>query len=102
SLFIMDLFDLSGKTAIVTGGNGVLGGAMAKGLAKAGAKVGILGRTEETVNQQVDAIQEAEGEALALVADVLDEKKLQGARKKVLSEWGKINILINAAGGNIS
>lgn len=97
-----DLFDLSGKTAIVTGGNGVLGGAMAEGLACAGAKVAILGRTEETVNQQVDTIEQEGGEALALYADVLEISDLKQAKEKILDTWGQIDILINAAGGNIA
>lgn len=97
----MDSFDLTGKTAIVTGGNGVLGGAMAEGLAHAGAKVGILGRTEDTVNQQVQVIHQGSGKAIPLIADVLKETELKDAREKVIAEWDKIDILINAAGGNI-
>lgn len=95
------LFDLSGQTAIVTGGNGVLGGAMAEGLAQAGVKVAILGRTEETVHQQVETIKQEGGEAIPLVADALDIEDLQKANDQMLSEWGQIDILINAAGGNI-
>lgn len=97
-----NLFDLTGKTAIVTGGNGVLGGAMAEGIAQAGAKVGILGRTPETVEEQVETIKSNGGEALPLIADVLDREDLEAAKQKVLNEWGQIDILINAAGGNIS
>lgn len=96
------LFDLNGKTAIITGGNGVLGGAMAEGLAKAGAKVGILGRTPETVKQQVDTIRESGGQAIPLIADVLSVSDLKEINEKVLAEWGQIDILINAAGGNIA
>lgn len=96
------LFDLSGKTAIVTGGNGILGGAMAEGLAKAGAKVAILGRTEETVNQQVETIDQSGGNALSLYADVMSISDLNKAKQKVMNEWGRIDILINAAGGNIA
>ncbi|SMO79842.1 SDR family oxidoreductase [Fodinibius sediminis] len=96
------LFDLSGKTAIVTGGNGVLGGAMAEGLAQAGARVAILGRTKETVDQQVAAIREDGGQALALYADVLNTADLKEANETVRNEWGKTDILINAAGGNIA
>lgn len=97
-----NLFDLTGKTAIVTGGNGVLGGAMAEGIAQAGAKVGILGRTPETVEEQVETIRSNGGEALSLIADVLNEEDLKAAKQKVLNKWGKVDILINAAGGNIS
>ena len=95
------LFDLSEKNAIVTGGNGVLGGAMAEGLAEAGANMGILGRTKETVDEQVEIIQQGGGSALPLYADVLSIEDLQNAHSKVREEWGNVDILINAAGGNI-
>lgn len=95
------LFDLTGKVAVVTGGNGVLGGAMAEGLAAAGTKVGILGRTEKTVRQQVDKIKSQDGVAMSLLADVLKPADLKMAKDKVSSTWGGINILINAAGGNL-
>ncbi|MFC6859440.1 SDR family oxidoreductase [Zunongwangia atlantica] len=94
------MFKLNGKVAIVTGGNGVLGGAIAHGLSKNGAKVAVLGRTEETVNARVKEIKEAGGEALALVADVLDKESLIKAKDKILAEWGSIDILVNGAGGN--
>ncbi|MDN3594903.1 SDR family oxidoreductase [Zunongwangia endophytica] len=94
------MFELNGKVAIVTGGNGVLGGAIAHGLSKNGAKVAILGRTKETVNSRVEEIKNNGGEALALVADVLDRSSLKSAKEKVLSEWGSIDILVNGAGGN--
>ncbi|WBL23320.1 SDR family oxidoreductase [Zunongwangia sp. HRR-M8] len=94
------MFELHGKVAIVTGGNGVLGGAIAHGLSKNGAKVAILGRTEETVNSRVEEIKNSGGEALALVADVLERSSLKSAKEKVLSEWGSIDILVNGAGGN--
>lgn len=95
------VFDLNGQVAIITGGNGVLGGAMAKGLAQAGAKVGILGRSKETVLQRVEEIKEEGGKAMALVADVLDRDSLRKARVAVLEKWGQVDILINAAGGNM-
>lgn len=95
------MFDLTGKTAIVTGGAGVLGGAIAMGLAKAGAKVGILSRTEKKVTAKVAEIRAAGGEALALVADVLNEQQLLSAHGQVLEEWAGVDILINAAGGNM-
>lgn len=92
---------LEGKVAIITGGNGVLGGAIAHGLAAVGVKVGVLGRSPETVEKRVKEIQEANGAALSLIADVLDKQSLEEARDKVLKQWKKIDILINAAGGNL-
>lgn len=96
-----NLFDLTDKVAVITGGNGVLGGAMSEGLAAAGARVGILGRTKETVTEQVDKIEASGGEATALVADVLDKQSVQKAKEKITEQWGKVDILINAAGGNM-
>lgn len=95
------MFELSGKVAVVTGGAGALGGAMAMGLAMAGAKVGILSRTKTSVKKQVEAIKAAGGVALPLVADVLDEEQLHAAKNKILQEWQGIDILVNAAGGNM-
>ncbi|PKD16447.1 D-mannonate oxidoreductase [Salegentibacter salinarum] len=95
------MFNLDGKTAIITGGNGVLGGAMAHGLAAQGVKVGILGRSTDTVEKRVKEIEDAGGTAMSLVADVLDRKSLEEAKDKVLKAWGTIDILINGAGGNM-
>lgn len=95
------MFTLTGKVAVVTGGAGVLGGVMAEGLAKAGAKVGILSRTESKVVRQVQQIESLGGEAIPLVADVLDEPQLKQAREKIIHKWGRIDILINSAGGNM-
>lgn len=95
------MFNLSGKVAIITGGAGVLGSAMAKGLVQAGAKVAILSRTAAKVEKVVADIKAMDGEGLALIADVLDENQLIDARNKVLKTWGQIDILVNAAGGNM-
>ncbi|HLR24697.1 MAG TPA: SDR family oxidoreductase [Fodinibius sp.] len=97
-----NLFDLEDKVAVITGGNGTLGGAMAEGLATAGAKIGVLGRTKKTVDQQVSLIKQNDGEALALYANVLSIDDLVAAKRQVIEQWGQIDILINAAGGNIA
>lgn len=95
-----NLFSLNDRVAIVTGGTGVLGGAMAHGLAAAGAKVAILGRRAEQAATVVQSIEADGGVAMPLPADVLDTDQLTEARKTVLDRWGRIDILINAAGGN--
>lgn len=95
------MFNLKGKVAIITGGAGVLGGAMAEGLAKAGAKVGILSRTKSKINKKVKAIKKNGGKAMALIADVLEEDQLRAAEQKIVKKWGRIDILVNAAGGNM-
>lgn len=92
--------NLKDKVAVITGGNGVLGGAIAIGLAAEGVKVGILGRSEDTVNSRVNEIEESGGKALALVADVLDEQSLIAAKNRIQEAFGPVDILVNAAGGN--
>jgi len=96
------LFGLAGKVAVVAGGTGVLGSAMARGLADAGARLGILGRRLERAEEIAAEIQRAGGEAMALPADVLKREKLEQSRQAVLRRWGVIDILVNAAGGNIA
>ncbi len=96
----MKQFDLSGKVAVVTGGTGVLGSAMARGLAEAGAKVAILGRREELAEEVAKSIRDAGFEAMALPADVLDRESLKTARETLQGTYGHCDILLNAAGGN--
>jgi NAD(P)-dependent dehydrogenase (short-subunit alcohol dehydrogenase family) len=99
--FLESLFDLSGEVAVVTGATGVLGGEMVRGLARAGVRVGILGRRKERAAQVVVEIENVGGEALALPADVLDREQLEAARDGVIGRWGRLDILVNAAGGNV-
>ena len=98
---LTDLFSLDGQVAVVTGGTGVLGGVMARGLARAGAKVGVLGRRREQAEDAVRAIEVEGGAALALVADVLDRTQLEAASDAVMEQWGRLDVLVNAAGGNM-
>jgi NAD(P)-dependent dehydrogenase (short-subunit alcohol dehydrogenase family) len=98
---IENLFSLEGKVAVITGGGGVLGGAMAEGIAEAGAKVVLLGRTMESLETQADKITRKGGKALPLVCNVLNEEDLIKVRDRVLQEWSKIDILLNVAGGNM-
>jgi NAD(P)-dependent dehydrogenase (short-subunit alcohol dehydrogenase family) len=95
-----ELFDLTGKVAAVTGAGGVLCGTMAKALAKVGAKVAVLDISEDAASKVVDAIKAEGGEAIAVKCDVLKKDSLEDAKKKVKAEFGKIDILINGAGGN--
>jgi NAD(P)-dependent dehydrogenase (short-subunit alcohol dehydrogenase family) len=99
---LTDLFSLEGRVAVVTGGTGVLGGAMARGLARAGAKVGVLGRRQEKAEAAAREIEEEGGEALALPADVLDREELEDTREVVVERWGRLDVLVNAAGGNMA
>ncbi|MBB6502981.1 SDR family oxidoreductase [Pedobacter cryoconitis] len=95
-----ELFSLKGKVIVVTGGTGILGGAFVDAVVEAGASVGILGRNAKIANERADAINKAGGKALALVADVMDENQLISCREQVLAEFGRIDGLVNAAGGN--
>jgi NAD(P)-dependent dehydrogenase (short-subunit alcohol dehydrogenase family) len=89
---------LAGRSAVVTGATGVLGGAVARALADAGAAVGILARSRDRAEALAE---ELGGDALALVADVLDVEQLRSARAATLERWGGVDILVNAAGGNV-
>ncbi len=95
------MFDLEGKVAVVTGGGGVLGGSIARSLIEAGVKVVILDIREENVNNRVEELQQMGGEALGFVSSVLEVDELKRTRELVLDKWGKVDILINAAGGNM-
>ena len=94
-------FSLAGKVIVVTGGTGVLGGAFVEAIAAAGGVVGILGRNEKIANERANAINQKGGQALALIADVTNESQLESACQQMLAAYGKIDGLVNAAGGNM-
>lgn len=96
-----DNFTLKSKVIVVTGATGVLGESFVKGIADAGGIVCVLGRNEKVANERVNAIITQGGDALALIADVTSESDLIKARDLVLSKYGKIDGLVNAAGGNM-
>ena len=87
------LFDLSGRVAIVTEATGVLGGAMSRELAVAGARVGILGRREERAKNVAEEIVDSGAEALALAAVEIEREQLEGVREATLERWGRVDIL---------
>ena len=95
---LKDLFGLDGRVAVVTGASGVLGGAIARGLAAAGAQVGLLARRREPLEELAESLGES---AIVLEADVLDAAQLERARATVLDRFGRIDVLVNAAGGNV-
>lgn len=94
-------FSLETKVIVVTGGTGVLGDAFTKAIAAEGATVAILGRNESVAKQRVENILSTGGKAIALIADVTKENDLQSACEQLLSVTGKIDGLVNAAGGNM-
>lgn len=96
----MNLFDLQNNVAVVIGGTGVLGGALAEGLASAGANVAVLGRNKERGEQRVKQIRDAGGTAEFFSADAISRESLQKAREEIEKAFGAVTILVNAAGGN--
>ncbi|NLE46375.1 MAG: SDR family oxidoreductase [Chloroflexi bacterium] len=100
SAYLETLFGLSGKTAVVTGGGGILCGAMSKALARAGARIAVLDLFPEAAQKVVDEISASDGQALAVQCDVLDRASVEAAARKVLAEFGRADFLINGAGGN--
>lgn len=95
--------DLKGQVCVITGGAGVIGSALAVELVKAGVKVAILDRDEQRANQvaaELEKCCECGGVVKGFRADVLNRDLLIEAKQKINSEFGKINILINGAGGN--
>ena len=94
------LFDLSGIIALVIGGTGVLGGALAEALAAAGAAVAIAGRSEERGNARCVRIRSTGATAEFFKADASSRESLRDLRKKVTSKLGTATVLVNAAGGN--
>ncbi len=98
--FLASLFSLQGQVAAITGATGVLCSELARALAKAGAKIAVLARSSQNAAALVAEIQAAGGEALAVPCDVLDPAAVQAARDQVVSAFGRVDILINGAGGN--
>lgn len=94
-------FSLKDKVIIVTGGTGILGKAFVEGIAAAGGTVGILGRNRQVAEERTSAINANGGKAIALVADALDEQALTAAKDKIIAAYGRIDGLVNAAGGNM-
>ena len=96
----MKLFDLSGEVAVVIGATGALGGAIAEGLAQAGAKVAVLGRSAERGEACVKRIQEQGGEARFFSVDAVSRESLHRAHDEIQKSFGAPTVLVNGAGGN--
>ena len=96
-----NMFDIAGKVAVVTGGSGVLGSNIAEGLLKAGAKVIIIGAHQDRVDAALERLKVVSQDVAGTVCNVLDIESLRSVKDTVLSKWGRVDFLINAAGGNI-
>jgi NAD(P)-dependent dehydrogenase (short-subunit alcohol dehydrogenase family) len=97
---VKQLFKIEGKVAVVTGASGVLGSGICKALAQSGVKVGVMDIRSEPTKALVDEIKKAGGEALALGGNVLDKASIQKECDAVLKAYGRVDFLLNYAGGN--
>lgn len=97
---VQQMYDLSGKIAAITGGAGVLCGAMARALGEAYVKVAVLDINLGAAEELAEEVQTIGGEAIALHMDVLDRGSIEDAAQRVIDTFGEVDILINGAGGN--
>jgi NAD(P)-dependent dehydrogenase (short-subunit alcohol dehydrogenase family) len=92
--------NLSNRVAVITGGSGVLCSKMAVELARHGVRIAILNRSAEKGQEVVELIEQKGGTAISIAADVLDRASLENARGKIIEAFGRVDLLINGAGGN--
>lgn len=97
---LQSLFDIKGQTAVITGGSGGLGSALAFALAQAGVKVAIVSRSKESVQRVAQDIQAQGGDAQGFACDVLDPAALEQTLAQITQQFGPVDILVNGAGGN--
>lgn len=98
--YLLELFNLENKVAVVTGGGGVLCGTMSRVLGRLGVKVAVLDLFPEAAQKVADDITAAGGEAIAVQCDVLNKDSVEAAAQRVVATYGRVDILINGAGGN--
>ena len=97
-----ELFNVKDKVVVITGGAGILGKGIAAYLAKEGAKVVVLDRSEEAGKALVESIKAEGNEAMFLYTDVMDKEVLEGNKVEIMKDYGRIDVLLNAAGGNMA
>lgn len=96
-----EIFSIEGKVAIITGAGGVLGGSIAKSFVKAGAKVVAMDIRQENLDARVAELKADGGDVIGVLGNVLDIPSLEDAAKEIIEKWGRIDILLNIAGGNL-
>lgn len=96
-----ELFDIKGKVIAITGGTGVLGSSMVEYLAAHGAKVAVLARNKQKGDDLVEKVKAAGGDAIFLQTNVIDEAVLKQNAGEIVTRYGRIDVLINGAGGNM-
>jgi NAD(P)-dependent dehydrogenase (short-subunit alcohol dehydrogenase family) len=95
----LEIFSLEGRVALVAGGGGAIGAALAEGLAEAGARVAIAGRTRDPLDATVERVRKTGSEGLAITADMTSEADCDRMTAEALDRFGQIDILVNAVGG---
>lgn len=98
--FISELYNISGRSAVVTGGAGVLCAALCRALAAAGAKVAVLDLNAEAAESLAADIRSSGADSIGLACNVLDRVSIETSAQEVLAKFGRVDILINGAGGN--
>ncbi|MDL2213434.1 SDR family oxidoreductase [Bacteroides sp. OttesenSCG-928-D19] len=96
----MNMFNIKGRVAVITGAGGVLGGSIAKSFVQAGAKVAALDLRQEQLDARVEELKKAGGEVIGFTGNVLDMESLEKVGMQIVEKWGRIDILLNIAGGN--
>lgn len=94
-------FSIEGKVAVITGAGGVLGGSIAKSFVEQGAKVAAMDIRQENLDARVAELKALGGEVMGVTGNVLDIGSLQSAAESIVARWGRIDILLNIAGGNM-
>ncbi len=96
-----ELFSIKDKVTVISGGTGVLGGSLATHFLKEGAKVVVLGTKQEKVDAAVAELQQINQQVIGFECNVLDQQKLESVAASIVAAWGKIDVLLNIAGGNM-
>jgi len=96
-----EMFSIAGKVAVITGAGGVLGGSIAKSFIKEGARVVAIDIRQEQLDKRVKELTDLGGEAIGIIGNVLDIESLEKVSKEIVAKWGRIDILLNIAGGNM-
>lgn len=99
--YIKSLFSVENKVVVLTGGGGILAGEMARGFLQAGAKVVLLDINEENLAKKIASFKTTEQDVIGLKCNVLDEENIEMVRKQILTKFKRIDVLVNAAGGNM-
>jgi len=94
-------FDVSNKVCVITGGSGVLGGTIASYLLANKAKVVILDFNQNALDSKLKSLSEISNNILGYVCDVLNKSRVEEVCEEIISQWGKVDVLLNAAGGNM-